>query len=103
MPKETPTIGKMAAMVVFSLTCFGLLLFLWLSFGGPIPLKPKAYELEVGFPEATTLAEEADVRISGVTVGNVKTKELDKGANRTKVKPTCAILWRMALTYGRAK
>ena len=86
MPKETPTIGKMAAMVVFSLTCFGLLLFLWLSFGGPIPLKPKAYELEVGFPEATTLAEEADVRISGVTVGNVKTKELDKGANRTKVK-----------------
>ena len=86
MPKETPTIGKMAAMVVFSLTCFGLLLFLWLSFGGPIPLQPKTYELEVGFPEATTLAEEADVRISGVTVGTVKTKELDKGASRTNVK-----------------
>ena len=86
MPKETPTFGRMAAMAVFSLTCFGLLLFLWLSFGGPIPLKPKAYELEVGFPEATTLAEEADVRIAGVTVGNVKTKELNKGGNRTDVK-----------------
>lgn len=85
MPKETPSFGKIAAMAVFALTCFGLLLFLWLSFGGPIPLKPKTYEVQVNFPEATTLAEEADVRISGVTVGNVKTKELDKGASRTKV------------------
>ncbi|HEX8741847.1 MAG TPA: MlaD family protein [Thermoleophilaceae bacterium] len=85
MPKETPSVAKILSMVVFSLTCFGLLLFLWLSFGGPIPLKPKAYELEVPFPEATTLAEEADVRIAGVTVGNVKTKELSKGANATNV------------------
>jgi virulence factor Mce-like protein len=85
MPKETPSAAKILSMVVFSLTCFGLLLFLWLSFGGPIPLKPKSYELEVPFPEATTLAEEADVRIAGVTVGNVKTKELEKGANHTTV------------------
>ena len=85
MPKETPSVAKILSMAVFSLTCFGLLLFLWLSFGGPIPLKPKAYELEVPFPEATTLAEEADVRIAGVTVGTVKTKELSKGANATNV------------------
>jgi phospholipid/cholesterol/gamma-HCH transport system substrate-binding protein len=85
MPKETPSVGKILSMVVFSLTCFGLLLFLWLSFGGPVPLKPKAYELEVPFPEATTLAQEADVRIAGVTVGKVKTKELEKGASRTKI------------------
>ncbi|MEA2472543.1 MAG: phospholipid/cholesterol/gamma-HCH transport system substrate-binding protein [Thermoleophilaceae bacterium] len=85
MPKETPSVGRILSMVVFSLTCFGLLLFLWLSFGGPIPLKPKAYELKVPVPEATTLAEEADVRIAGVTVGKVKSKELDKGASRTTV------------------
>ena len=85
MPKETPSFGRIAAMAVFALTCFGLLLFLWLSFGGPIPLKPKAYEVEVPFPEATTLAEEADVRIAGVNVGNVKTKELDKGGNATNI------------------
>jgi virulence factor Mce-like protein len=85
MPKETPSVGRMAAMAVFSLTCFGLLLFLWLSFGGPIPLKPKPYELKVPFPEATTLAEQADVRIAGVTVGKVQKKELDKGGSRTKV------------------
>ena len=30
-------------MVLFALSCFGLLLFLWLAFGGPVPLKPKGY------------------------------------------------------------
>src|SRR5437773_656267 len=28
----------MLVMVGFALSCFGLLLFLWLAFGGPIPL-----------------------------------------------------------------
>ncbi len=77
--------GQLAAMVIFAFSCFGLLLFLWLSFGGPIPLKPKGYRFEVAFPEATTLAEQADVRMSGVTIGKVRRKELDKGANRTRV------------------
>jgi virulence factor Mce-like protein len=85
MQKDPPSAPRILAMVVFSLSCFGLLLFLWLSFGGPIPLKPKAYEVEVSFPEATTLAEEADVRIAGVTVGKVKQKELNKGGNTTTV------------------
>ena len=60
-------------MVAFALSCFGLLLFLWLAFGGPIPLKPKGYRMEVSFTEAQQLAEQADVRISGVPVGKVKT------------------------------
>ena len=47
-------------------SCFGLLLFLWLAFGGPIPLKPKGYRFQTSFAEATQLAKEADVRISGV-------------------------------------
>ena len=85
MPKETPSVGRLLAMTVFALTCFGLLLFLWLSFGGPVPLKPKPYELTVPFPEATTLAEQADVRIAGVNVGKVQKKELDKGGSRTTV------------------
>jgi phospholipid/cholesterol/gamma-HCH transport system substrate-binding protein len=85
MPKETPSAAKLAAMAVFSLSCFGLLLFFWLSFGGSVPLKPKPYELKVAFPEATTLAEQADVRISGVNVGKVQKKELDKGGSRTRV------------------
>ena len=39
-------------MVLFALSCFGLLLFLWLAFGGPIPLKPKGYQFQVAFAEA---------------------------------------------------
>ncbi|MFL5895434.1 MAG: MlaD family protein [Thermoleophilaceae bacterium] len=75
----------MIAMVVFSLSCFGLLIFLWLSFGGPIPLKPQDYRLKVHVPEAATLANEADVRMSGITIGKVKSKALDKRGATTTV------------------
>jgi phospholipid/cholesterol/gamma-HCH transport system substrate-binding protein len=85
MVKETPSLFKLAAMVVFTMSCFGLLLFLWLAFGGSIPLKPQGYRVEVSFPEAATLAQEADVRMAGVNIGKVKGKELEKGASRTKV------------------
>src|SRR4051812_8303686 len=85
MNKEAPSLPRIAAMVVFSLSCFGILLFLWLSFGGATPLKPKGYQLHVHFPEATTLAQEADVRLAGVTIGKVREKKLDKGASRTDV------------------
>src|SRR3954451_12063983 len=85
MQKEGPSFGRIAAMVIFALSCFGLLTFLWISFGGSVPLKPKEYQLKINFPEATTLAEAADVRIAGVTVGKVRSKELDKADNRTNV------------------
>ena len=85
MQKEGPSLLRILAMVIFALSCFGLLTFLWISFGGAVPLKPKGYEVTVNFPEATTLAEAADVRIAGVPVGKVGSKELDKRANRTKV------------------
>jgi virulence factor Mce-like protein len=85
MPKQAPSVGRILAMVVFSLSCFGILLFLWISFGGPVPLKPKGYEFKVAFPEATTLAKEADVRIAGVNVGKVTDMKLDKGGAATMV------------------
>src|SRR3954452_6267150 len=72
MQKQAPTIGRLLVMVGFALSCFGLLLFLWLAFGGPVPLKPKGYQFDVSFREGTQLAKEADVRISGVSVGKVK-------------------------------
>ena len=85
MQKEGPSLGRIGAMVIFALSCFGLLTFLWISFGGSVPLKPKEYQLTINFPEATTLAEAADVRIAGVTVGKVRSKDLDKTLNRTRV------------------
>ena len=77
MQKQAPSLGRIGTMVIFALTCFGLLLFLWLSFGGPIPLKPKGYQFKVAFPEATQLGLEADVRVAGVSVGKVRDKQLD--------------------------
>jgi phospholipid/cholesterol/gamma-HCH transport system substrate-binding protein len=77
--------SQVAIMVAFALSCFGLLLFLWLAFGGPIPLKPKGYRINASFSEATTLAIEADVRISGVRVGKVKTIEPNRTSGRSDV------------------
>jgi phospholipid/cholesterol/gamma-HCH transport system substrate-binding protein len=85
MVKEAPSLGRIIAMVVFTLSVFGLLMFLWLAFGGPIPLKPEGYRFKVRVPEAPTLAQEADVRIAGVNVGKIKQKELDKRGARTIV------------------
>ena len=85
MIKEVPSLGRILAMVVFTLSVFGLLMFLWLAFGGPIPLKPEGYRYKIKVPEAATLAAEADVRLAGVNIGKVKKKELDKGGARTKV------------------
>jgi phospholipid/cholesterol/gamma-HCH transport system substrate-binding protein len=75
MIKQAPSFGRIFAMVAFALSCFGILVFLWLSFGGSVPLQPQGYRVTVPFPEATQLAQEAEVRISGVRVGRVKTKE----------------------------
>lgn len=76
MQKQAPTLGRIAIAVGFAMSCFGLLLFLWVAFGGPVPLKPKDYSVTVEFDEATQLAVESDIRISGVSVGKVKEIEL---------------------------
>ncbi|MEA2366674.1 MAG: phospholipid/cholesterol/gamma-HCH transport system substrate-binding protein [Thermoleophilaceae bacterium] len=75
MIKQAPSFGRMFAMVAFTLSCVGILMFLWLNFGGAVPLQPEGYRVSVGFPSATQLAQEADVRISGVKVGSVKDKQ----------------------------
>ncbi|MBA2763843.1 MAG: MCE family protein [Thermoleophilaceae bacterium] len=76
MDKTAPSPVKIAALVGFALSCFGLLMFLWISFGGAVPLGAQGYRFKAYFPEAALLVNEADVRISGLTVGKVKSKEL---------------------------
>src|SRR5215210_7806526 len=85
MQKAAPSFGRIAAMVIFALSCFALVLFLWLAFGGPVPLKPKGYRFSASFTEAAQLATEADVRISGVPVGRVKAIESDARTGRSVV------------------
>jgi virulence factor Mce-like protein len=82
MIKQAPKGWQLAVMTLFVLSCFGVLLYLWLSFGGTSPLAAKGYRFHVYFPEATQLAQQADVRISGVPVGKVVKIETGTG-NRT--------------------
>ena len=83
MNKRAPSIAQITVMVVFALSCFGLLTYIWKSFGGPSPLAPKGYRITIDFDEATQLSDTADVRISGITVGRVKKSTL--GGDRTRV------------------
>jgi phospholipid/cholesterol/gamma-HCH transport system substrate-binding protein len=83
METGTPSLSKVVTMVLFALSCAGLLLFLWLSFGGTIPFNPQGYRIRVSFQSAGQLATQADVRIAGVTVGKVIDKSLDPNGNRT--------------------
>jgi phospholipid/cholesterol/gamma-HCH transport system substrate-binding protein len=78
MQKRAPTFGNLLVIILFALSCFGLLMFLWGSFGGPLPFKPKGYRFTVAFPRTLALAEQSDVRISGVDVGHVITLNLGK-------------------------
>jgi phospholipid/cholesterol/gamma-HCH transport system substrate-binding protein len=83
MDTGTPSLTKVITMVLFALSCVGLLLFLWISFGGNIPFNPQGYEFRVSFTNADQLATQADVRIAGVSVGRVISKSLDPQGNRT--------------------
>ncbi len=85
MNKETPSLPKILIMVAFTMSCFGLLLLLWIAFGGAVPLKPEGFRFRTAFPEATTLSLEADVRLAGVNIGKVKKLELSQGVPRTLV------------------
>jgi len=72
MSKRAPSTTQLLVIVGFALSCFGILLFLWVTFGGPTPFRAKPYQIKIPFDEATTLAEQSDVRISGVNVGKVQ-------------------------------
>jgi phospholipid/cholesterol/gamma-HCH transport system substrate-binding protein len=84
MQKQAPSIIRVLVAVGFALSCFGLLLFLWITFGGPTPFKAQSYRFKASFPEAVTLAKESDVRIAGITVGEVKALSLPPQGNATE-------------------
>ena len=83
MIKHAPSAPRLIAMAAFAMSCVGILLFLWLQFGGPIPLRPEAYTIEVGFHEATGLQKNLDVRASGITIGKVSDTRVDHDSGRT--------------------
>lgn len=77
MIKVAPSVSRILAMAVFVLSCFGILLFLWLQFGGPTPMKAERYLVKAGFPEAVGLLKNVDVRTAGITIGTVRDVEVE--------------------------
>jgi phospholipid/cholesterol/gamma-HCH transport system substrate-binding protein len=70
--KQAPTLPRLAAIVLFTFSCFVVLTYMWLTFGGPVPMQPQGYRFNAVFTEAPLLVQEADVRIAGLNVGKVK-------------------------------
>jgi len=85
MQKQAPTLDKLAVLVVFALSCLAVLTYLWTTFGGATPLGAKGYRFQADFQEATQLADNADVRISGVTVGKVIGSEQVESSSRVEI------------------
>ena len=84
MTTLAPSKLKIAVMIAFTASCVALLLFLWLSFGGSVPFVPQGYRIDVEFNQAVQLGTQADVDISGVTIGKVVSVGLDHRTGLTR-------------------
>jgi virulence factor Mce-like protein len=84
MATTRPTAAKLLTMVAFAGSCVGLLLYLWISFGGTVPLAAQGYRFNVEFDQAVELGAQAQVEISGVTVGRVVSVSPDRRTSLTK-------------------
>jgi phospholipid/cholesterol/gamma-HCH transport system substrate-binding protein len=68
---QAPKRSAVLAALAFTLSCVGLIIFVWTQFGGTIPFAPQGYRIHALFKETGLLVPNADVRISGVNVGKV--------------------------------
>lgn len=84
MNRQAPSPARILTMVAFAASCIGLLLYLWISFGGTTSLSPRGYEISAEFNQAENLGSQADVRISGVNVGKVISVGLDRRTGLTR-------------------
>ncbi|HET9074207.1 MAG TPA: MlaD family protein, partial [Solirubrobacteraceae bacterium] len=71
MVTRAPSLRAILTAVGFALSCVGLIIFVWVTFGGSVPLAPQGYRVRAVFNETGLLVPNADVRISGVNVGKV--------------------------------
>ena len=84
MNTTAPSKSKIFVMAAFAASCVGLLLFLWISFGGSVPFVPQGYRITVEFNQAVQLGTQADVDIAGVSIGKVVDVGLDRKTGLTK-------------------
>jgi virulence factor Mce-like protein len=85
METRGATPSRIFLMGAFALSCVGLLLFLWVSFGGTLPFRAQGYRFSVLLPESGTIQNQGDVRIAGVSVGKVVGVNLDGRYTRATI------------------
>jgi phospholipid/cholesterol/gamma-HCH transport system substrate-binding protein len=83
--KRPPKLGGLIAVLGFAFSCIGLLIYLWHSFGGPIPLEPQGYRFTALYRDATQLIAQTDVRMAGVDVGHVVDVTQDGDLTRAQI------------------
>jgi virulence factor Mce-like protein len=71
METRSPTRDQIVVPLIFALLCVGLSIFAWRTFDGTTPLQPERYTFNVRLPGAAGLLDGADVRMSGVVIGQV--------------------------------
>jgi virulence factor Mce-like protein len=84
MNKQAPSPARIFTMLAFAGSCIGLLIFLWISFGGATPFAPEGYRVNAEFNQAILLGAQSDVRISGISVGRVVDVGPDKRTGLSK-------------------
>lgn len=78
MSTRAPRKAAILVMALFAASCIALAVYLWLSFGGSVPLASSGYRITVEFDQAVQLGSQADVEIAGVPVGKVLSVGLDR-------------------------
>lgn len=71
MQTKAPHLRELILPVAFGLICVVLTLGAFRVFGGPLPLAPKGYRVDVPVPNAQNLVPGSDVQTSGVRIGDV--------------------------------
>src|SRR6266576_3420707 len=85
MATRPPKLPGLIAVLGFALSSIGLLIYLWSSFGGPIPLAPTGYRFVAYYRNATQLIAQTDVRMAGVDVGHVVDVQQDGELTKAEI------------------
>ncbi|MEA2348729.1 MAG: phospholipid/cholesterol/gamma-HCH transport system substrate-binding protein [Thermoleophilaceae bacterium] len=85
METRSPHWRRLIGGIGFGFVSIALAILVWQAFGGPLPLAPSGYRVSVALPQASNLFPGADVRISGVNVGDVVAVERNGSSARTTI------------------
>ncbi|MFL5823748.1 MAG: MlaD family protein [Solirubrobacteraceae bacterium] len=85
MVTQAPRRTTVMVALAFTLSCVGLMIFVWTQFGGTVPFAPAGYTIHADFKETGLLVPGGDVRISGVNVGRVINVTRHGNASRVTV------------------